>query len=136
MAETTFNKGHNIFEKDVFRVMKAEKIIEKNLVKKPSGQKSILEFNNSKYKTKSQLIMEQYEAPALTEDKLYLIDKVVRMRGKQGRFGVDHSEILNYELELANKDRDEHMNHLVYKTKNPYQEEFGDPNSSFSPPGG
>jgi hypothetical protein len=46
--------------------------------------------------------MEQYETPALTEDKMYLIDKVVRMRGKQGRFGVDHSEILNYELELAN----------------------------------
>ena len=102
MAETSFNKGHNIFAKDVFRVMKADKNIEKNLVKKPSGTKSILDFNNSKYKTKSQLIMEQYETPALTEDKLYLIDKVVRMRGKQGRFGVDHSEILNYELELAN----------------------------------
>lgn len=53
MAETIFNKGHNIFEKDVFRVMKADKTIEKNLVKKPSGQKSILEFNNAKYKTKS-----------------------------------------------------------------------------------
>lgn len=37
------------------------------------------------------------------------------MRGKMGRFGVDHSEILNYELELANKARDEHMNLLVYK---------------------
>jgi hypothetical protein len=35
---------------------------------------------------------------------------------------VDHSEILNYELELANRDRDDHMNHLVYKTKNPYAE--------------
>lgn len=46
---------------------------------------------------------------------MYLIDKVVRMRGKDGRFGVDHSEILNYELELANKQRDQHMNHLVYK---------------------
>ena len=80
--------------------------------------------------------MEQYENPNLTEDKLYLIDKVVRMRGKQGRFGVDHSEILNYELELANKDRDEHMNHLVYKTKSPYFETASDPNSSFCPPGG
>jgi hypothetical protein len=63
MAETKFNKGHNIFEKDVFRVMKSERIIEKNLIKKPSGQRSILDFNNSKYKTKSQLIMEQYENP-------------------------------------------------------------------------
>ena len=50
-----------------------------------------------------------------------MIDKVVRERGKNGRFGVDHSEILNYELELANKQRDEHMNNLVYKSKNPYQ---------------
>lgn len=54
--------------------------------------------------------MQEYERPVISEDKLYLIDKVVRMRGKNGRFGVDHSEILNYELELANKFRDEHMN--------------------------
>tara|TARA_B110000285_G_C14934189_1_gene518755 strand:- start:423 stop:650 length:228 start_codon:yes stop_codon:yes gene_type:complete len=53
---------------------------------------------------------------------MYLIDKVVRMRGTNGRFGVDHSEILNYELELANRARDDHMNHLVYKNKNPYSE--------------
>jgi len=46
--------------------------------------------------------MQEYERPVITEDQLYLIDKVVRMRGKTGRFGVDHSEILNYELELAN----------------------------------
>ena len=95
--------------------MKENKNIDKHLIKKPSGKKSLIEFNNCKYKTRSQLIMENYENPTLTEDKVYLIDKVVRMRGKDGRFGVDHSEILNYELELANKNRDEHMNHLVYK---------------------
>lgn len=67
-----------------------------------------------------------------------MIDKVVRQRGKGGRFGVDHSEILNYELELANKDRDDHMNHLVYKTKNPYAEYMDEKNqeSSMNPPGG
>jgi len=54
--------------------------------------------------------MEMYKNPNITEDKIYLIDKVVRMRGKNGRFGVDHSEVLNYELELANKERDMHMN--------------------------
>jgi hypothetical protein len=37
------------------------------------------------------------------------------MRVLQGRFGVDHSEILNYEYELANKERNDHMNTLVYK---------------------
>jgi hypothetical protein len=46
----------------------------------------------------------------VTADELYNIDKVVRMRGKEGKFGVDHSEILNYELEIANKERDDHMN--------------------------
>ena len=54
---------------------------------------------------------------------MYLIDKVVRMRGKQGRFGVDHSEILNYELEQANLQRDNHMNLLAYKTMDPYEAE-------------
>jgi hypothetical protein len=39
-----------------------------------------------------------------------MIDKVVRMRGRQGRFGLDHSEIMNFEIELANKPRDDHMN--------------------------
>jgi hypothetical protein len=55
------------------------------------------------------------------------------MRGKEGRFGVDHSEILNYELELANKARDEHMNLLVYKDPNPYDEESP---QKFTPPNG
>ena len=75
--------------------------------------------------------------PTLTEDQMYLIDKVVRMRGKDGRFGVDHSEILNYELELANKARDEHMNYLVYKDPAPYLD--GSPSnrsSSLIPPPG
>jgi hypothetical protein len=64
--------------------------------------------------------MQEYEKPLVSEDRLYLIDKVVRIRGKNGRFGVDHSEILNYELELANKARDQHMNQLVYKNPDPY----------------
>ena len=69
-----------------------------------------LDYNNVKYKKRSELIMDLYKKPILTEDKHYLIDKVVRLRGKDGRFGVDHSEILNYELELANRQRDKHMN--------------------------
>jgi len=44
-----------------------------------------------------------------------MIDKVVRLRTMQGRFGVDHSEILNYEFEMANKHKTDHMNHLVHK---------------------
>lgn len=49
---------------------------------------------------------------------MYIIDKVVRLRGAHGRFGVDHSEILNYEFEQANKNRYDHMNSLVYKSGN------------------
>ena len=46
-----------------------------------------------------------------------MIDKVVRMRGQHGRFGIDHSELLNYELEQTNKARDDYMNLLVYKSE-------------------
>jgi hypothetical protein len=45
-----------------------------------------------------------------------MIDKVVRLRGKEGRFGLDHSEIMNFEFEMANKTREDHMNFLVYKS--------------------
>ncbi len=51
----------------------------------------------------------------MADDRLYVIDKVVRLRGLQGRYGVDHSEVLNYEFEMANKERAEHMDMLVYK---------------------
>jgi hypothetical protein len=45
---------HAIFEKDVFRLMKTDKIIQKSdLVKKTAGERSLLEYNNNKYKTKS-----------------------------------------------------------------------------------
>lgn len=75
----------------------------------------LIDYKNCKYKKRADLIMDFYKNPRITEDQLYVIDKIVRNRGKIGRFGVDHSEILNYELELANKQRDNHMNHLVYK---------------------
>ena len=61
--------------------------------------------------------MEEFKNPELQSHKLYMIDKVARIRAKEGRFGVDHSEILNFEFELANKNRSDHMNQLVYKTK-------------------
>jgi len=49
-----------------------------------------------------------------------MIDKIVRMRSQYGRFGIDHSELLNYELELTNKPRDDHMNWLV-KQRMPFR---------------
>lgn len=111
-----YPKVHAIFDKDVFRLLKEDKTIANSkLIHKPAGKMSLLEFNNVKYKKRSDLIMELYQNPLITEDQLYLIDKVARLRGKTGRFGVDHSEILNYELELANQERDQHMNQLVYR---------------------
>ena len=69
----------------------------------------------AKYKQPQNIISNQYERAELPEDRLYMIDKVVRMRGRLGRFGIDHSELLNYEIEQTNKARDYHMNWLVYK---------------------
>ena len=58
MSDVYYGKSHSIVEKDVYRLMKTEKIVQKsNLVKKPAGTKSILEYNNNKYKTRSELIM-------------------------------------------------------------------------------
>ena len=51
----------------------------------------------------------------MTKDQIYVIEKVARMRALQGRYGVDHSEILNFEFEQANRERFERMNNLVYK---------------------
>ena len=39
-------------------------------------------------------MIEEYENPSVPQQTLYTIDKVVRLRGLQGRYGVDHSEIL------------------------------------------
>ena len=50
---------------------------------------------------------------SISEYRLQLIDKVVRMRGKNGRLGTGNSELLNYELEQKNKPNDDHMNWMV-----------------------
>ena len=64
------------------------------------------------------MLVEEYQNPNVTDDKLYVIDKVVRLRALQGRYGVDHSEVLNFEFEQAIKARQDHMNLLVYKDPN------------------
>lgn len=63
----------------------------------------------------AEVISDQFARQEIPEHRLYMIDKVVRMRSQYGRFGIDHSELLNYELELTNKPRDDHMNWLVQK---------------------
>ena len=62
-------------------------------------KKSHLDIKNTKYKQIGEIISEQYQRSQLPDSRHYMIDKVVRMRGQHGRFGIDHSELLNYELE-------------------------------------
>ena len=69
--------------------------------------------------------------PQVPHERLYMIDKAVRMRAIKGRYGVDHSEILNWEFELANKPRSDHMNLLVYKTA---AEDLIDPTKQYKGP--
>lgn len=108
-------------EKDFYRLMKAETIIAKDLKLKEAKQQGrvvaepLINLKSSKYKDVTDLVRHQYVRGEVPSDKLYMIDKVVRMRGLHGRFGIDHSELLNFEIEQTNKDRDEHMNWLVYK---------------------
>ena len=108
-------------QKDYYRLMKVDKNVVKHMEKKKSAEvgrgprKSHLDVKNSKYKNVGEVISEQYARAQIPEGHLYMIDKVVRMRGQHGRFGIDHSELLNYELEQTNKPRDDYMNRLVYK---------------------
>ena len=105
--------------------MKAQKGIDKHADKQKSQEfgrcpkRSLLNVNNSQYKTMTDVIIDQFQRAEIPEDQIYMIDKVVRMRGQHGRFGIDHSELLNYELHQTNKERDDHMNWLVYKNVPP-----------------
>lgn len=101
--------------------MKVEKQVDRYLTAKQSKQlgkaypEPLINLKTSKYKDPTDVIRRQYSRAEVPTDKLYMIDKVVRMRGLHGRFGIDHSELLNYEIDQTNKGRDDHMNWLVYK---------------------
>lgn len=120
-SAATYNKKHTIVGKDFYRGMKCDTLVAKSLEKKRASEmgrapkQTILELKNYGYKTPGEVISDCYSRSVIPEARLYMIDKVVRMRGQHGRFGIDHSELLNYELEQTNKPRDEHMNWLVYK---------------------
>ena len=116
-----FPKDHHIVQKDYYRHMKTDKLVGQHLAKQKAKEmgrannKSILDIKNTRYQPIGEVISEQYARSQIPENRLYMIDKVVRMRSQHGRFGIDHSELLNYELEQTNKMRDDYMNLLVYK---------------------
>ena len=101
--------------------MKSGKIVNDHQAQKTAKQmgrgptKTILDIQGSKYKQIGEIISEQYARSQIPETRLYMIDKVSRMRGQHGRYGIDHSELINYELEQTNMPRDDYMNKLVYK---------------------
>jgi hypothetical protein len=68
-------------------------------------------------------LIDEYERPSVPASTLYTIDKVVRLRGLQGRYGVDHSEILQFEFEQANRDKFDTLNRLAYKDPETYDKE-------------
>lgn len=78
---------HHLVDKDFFSINKANIELEKKLKEKRAA-----ELGFSKGATPG-------HANSVKEDRIYMIDKVVRMRGKIGRMGVDRSELLNYEIE-------------------------------------
>jgi hypothetical protein len=49
----------------------------------------------------------------LPNDTVYLIDKVVRKRAREGPIGVDNSELINLEMEREFKDKNQHILNLA-----------------------
>ena len=80
-------KGHNFVQKDFYRHMKTDKLVEKYLQRKQAMEmgrapaKSLLEIKNARYRQIGEIISEQYARSQIPEARLYMIDKVVRMRG-------------------------------------------------------
>lgn len=74
-------------------------------------------MSSTKYSEPLSVISRQYKRAEVPDDRLYMIDKVARMRLMHDRFGIDHSEVLNYEIDQTNRPRDDYMNSLVYKGK-------------------
>lgn len=114
------NRSHNIVPKDFYRGLKHFNQVEKSFVQTTDGKVKVQKSKSTergirKYKSKTDLIFQAYKKPQLSPEKEYLIDKVVRTRGLQGRYGIDHSEQLAIDQELVNRDKDDYLHKLVYK---------------------
>jgi len=104
---------HTIVDKEYIRIDGMEHRIRESIIKKEFkllGKCAPNPLINNK--TNPIKHLKPGQVPA---DRLYFIDKVVRQRGLLGRFGLDHSESLNYEIYAVNKPRDDHFNKLVCK---------------------
>ena len=62
---------------------------------------------------------EAIELIELSQETIYLIDKVVRQKAKAGPIGIDNSEFINIEIEEEFKEKNQYIQNLVdgYKKK-------------------
>ena len=73
--------------KDYYRLMRSERNADKHFKKKKdsefgrSAPRSSLAIKNAQFKSVGEVISEQYTRAAIPESRMYMIDKVVRMRG-------------------------------------------------------
>ena len=118
------HRSHKIVDKDFYRLNKVEQHNNKNYERRQQTrqqgkcqQEPAVYLGSAKYAEPLGVISRQYSRAEVPDDRLYMIDKVARIRVMHDRFGIDHSEVLNYEIDQTNRARDEHMNSLVYKEK-------------------
>ena len=95
-----FHKQHHLVDKAFFSINKANHEIDFHMKLKREKE---LGFGTAA----------PGHGTSVSEARIYMIDKVVRMRGKNGRMGVDRSELLNYEVEQQQKPREDHMEWMV-----------------------
>lgn len=58
------------------------------------------------FEQSDEVLLSQIELP---QETLYLIDKVVRLKAKQGPIGVDNSELINMEMEGEFKEKNKYI---------------------------
>ena len=115
------HRAHQIVDKDFYRLMRVTDESDKYFTAqacKSQGKaqpEPAIKKANTKYGEPLGEISRQYSVAEVPADRLYMIDKVARYRIAHDRFGIDHSQLLNYEIDQTNKPRDDHMNWLVYK---------------------
>ena len=68
-------------------------------------------------------VLEEGNVPdlELAKETVYLIDKVIRRKAREGPIGVDNSELINMEMEKEFKIKNQHILELAGQPR--YQEE-------------
>lgn len=119
------NRKHTIVKSDYYRLLGSETKVDRDRrVRSAIKQNGVVPESSTqqshyKYMNMKEAVARQFARAEVPADRIYMIDKVARMRVLHARFGIDHSEMFNFEIEQANKARDQHQEWLVNKTKIP-----------------